>query len=80
MEWDPQLRGGGRPVRASTSLLEQDDIDVVVNTLQEQLALEGDHLLLLGRLQGAHQGLEDVGTAVVIEQDTEFHAGLTVSI
>lgn len=49
------------------SLLQQNDLHVVVDALQEQLALEVDHLPLLGGLQGAHQRLENVGTAVVVE-------------
>lgn len=51
-----------------------------MDALQKQLALEADHFPLLGGLQGSHQGLEDVGTAVVVEQHPELHAGLPTGI
>lgn len=75
----PSQELGARPPSGPGSL-EQDDVHVVVDALQEQLAREADHPLLLGSLQSPHQGLEDVGTAVVIEQDAELHTGLTVVI
>lgn len=51
-----------------------------MDALKKQFALEVDHLLLLGCLQGSHQSLEDVGTAIIIKQDPELHSGLTISI
>lgn len=62
------------------SFLQQNDVNVVVDALQKQLALEADQLLPLGRLQRSHQCLEDIGAAVVIEQDPELHNGLTIAI
>lgn len=77
--WDPRwLRG--HLIQTLDSFLEQDNIDVVVDTLQKQFALEVDHLLLLGSLQGAHQRLEDICATVVIKQHPKLHTGLTVSI
>lgn len=51
----------------SASFLEQDDVDIIVDTLEKQLALEADNLLPLGCLQGSHQCLKDVGTLVIIK-------------
>lgn len=61
-------------------LLEQGDVHIIVDALEKQFALVGDQLPLFGRLQGADQGLEDVGTAVVVEQDPKLHTGLTISV
>lgn len=62
------------------SFLEQDDVNVIMDALEEQLALKGDHFPFLGCLQGAHQSLEDVGATVVVEEHAELYAGLTVGI
>lgn len=51
-----------------------------MNSLEEQLSLEGDDLLPLSSSQGAYQGLEDVGTTVVAEQNPELHAHVSVTI
>lgn len=67
-------------VQTLDSLLEQNHVYVIVDSLEKQLGLEVDHLPLLGRLQGAHQGLEDVGATVIIEQDPKLDGGLTISI
>lgn len=62
------------------SFFEQNNVNVVVDALEEQFALEVDHLLLLCGPQGAHQSLKDVGTPVVTEQYAELHSGLTIGI
>jgi hypothetical protein len=36
--------------------------------LQQHLSLEGDHLALLGGAQRAHQRLEDVAAALVLDE------------
>lgn len=64
----------------ATSFFEKDDVNIIVDALQKQLAVEGDNFLLLGGPQGAHQSLKDVGTAVVVEQHSKFYACLTLSI
>ena len=67
-------------VQISISFFQQDDFDLVVDALQEQLAIVADNLLPLGSFQGAHQRLEDIGTAVVVKQHAERHRGLTARI
>ena len=47
--------GGGT---GSPGLRQEDDVDVVVDPLQQQLALEVDDGALLGGAEGAHEGLD----------------------
>lgn len=49
------------------------DVDIVMGALEEDFALEVDHLALLGGAHGADEGLEVVGAFLVVEQHTEFH-------
>lgn len=60
--------------------LEQGDLDIIVDALEEQFGLVGNHVPPLGCLQGANQSLKDVGTTVVVEQDPKRHSGLTISV
>ncbi len=57
--------------------LHDDHFDVVVDALQQQLALVVDDLAALRRAQRAHQRLEQVRTLVVIEQRAEVHPTYT---
>lgn len=54
--------------------LENDDVNVVVDALQKQLAFVVDDLPALRGAKGAHEGLEDVGTTVVVEELAELDA------
>ena len=59
--------------RESHSLLQEDDVDVVVRALQEHLPIEVDDFPLLRSSKGSDQRLEDVRAAVVREQHPELH-------
>lgn len=60
--------------------LEQGDLNIVMDALEEQFRLVGNQVPPLGCLQGANQSLKDVGTTVVVEQDSKRHSGLTISV
>lgn len=76
-EWRPS---DAHLVRGEPLFLEQSDVHIIVDALEKQFALIGNQLPLLGCLQGAHQSLEDVGAAVVVEQHPELHGGSTISV
>ena len=59
---------------------EENHIDVVVSTLQENLAGEIDDLLALCGAKCADERLEDVGAFVIAEENTKLHDNVTVVI
>ena len=59
-------------------LLEERDDDVVGGALEEELWPVPDDLLLLGRLQGAGQGLQGVGHLVVVEESLQIGVEINV--
>lgn len=75
----PKLTGN-HLVQSEPLFLEQGDLDIIVDALEKQFRFVGNQVPALRCLQGANQSLKDVGTTVVVEQDSKRHSGLTISI
>lgn len=67
--------GGGRRQGRRRKWWAEGYLDVVVDALQKQLALVGEQLPPLGRSEGPHQRLEQVGAPIIMEQHPELHLG-----
>ena len=55
----------------------ESDLNLVMNTLEQELSRERHYFALLGSSQSPNQSFKDVGTSIVIEQHTKRHLNPT---
>lgn len=52
--------------------LEKGDVDVIVNTLEQELALESENILPAGSFEGSDNSLENVSAPLVVDKLDEL--------
>jgi hypothetical protein len=61
----PQI--GGVKEANEMMALQEDDVDVVVDSLEQDLAVEIDDFALLCCTKSSHKGFEEIGAAIVLK-------------
>lgn len=57
------------------SRLDKGDVDIIVNTLEQELALESENIVLAGGFEGTDDSLEDVAAPVVVDKLDKLDTG-----